>query len=98
MVKFFRSYTERFKRSIYAECIYCRETVEDNPEHTVFDCKRCSTEKNVCWEKIGMLSPRSIINAMLVCKENWNTIEEFIIKVIDTKKREERIYQDMEGQ
>lgn len=93
----FRRYTHRIGKTNDARCIYCRQIQEDSPEHTVFKCTRWREWRKEIIDKEGTLTPENIIEKMTSSKESWESIQDFITRIMKTKEGEERDYKELGG-
>lgn len=76
----FASYLHRFKRRETAECGLCKDENgtprEDNPEHRIFKCERWRAEREKCYRATGVLTPETLVPAMIGAPTAWQAVEE----------------------
>lgn len=86
----FAEYLNRFGKLDSPECWYCGYHYDD-AFHTVFACDAWHGQRNIAVTFTdSTLEPENMIETMLKSKENWDTINNFILKVISSKEEEER--------
>jgi len=78
----FRAYTISFK-SNWPECIYCGQI--DTAEHTLFYCERWTAD-----------TPNHLILLMTRGREDWELIDQTIIKIMRSKENEEIVLQQQQ--
>lgn len=70
-------------------CPYCAQM--DTPEHTVFHCPRWLAFRNSCEGRLGrILTSQTVIPLMLQSRENWHTIQDLIISILQAKEQDAR--------
>lgn len=81
----FQFYKWRFKISDNASCLNC------TAEHAIFHCERWAREKVALETTLNSrFTVDEMITLMLKSVSNWNLIEKYIYKIMDTKIKEER--------
>lgn len=84
---YFRSYLHRMGKTRTANCKYCGND-KDDAEHSFFVCSRWQNERSTLERKVGKFHPDHIIEKMLLDKERWKVVTEFIHMVLQRKKED----------
>lgn len=84
----FRKYLHRMDKVDTPECHYCSDKLDD-AEHTFFKCKRWTQLRRNLTQKVGNITPETIIDKMIQKRDSWEKIAGYIETVLRTKKNEE---------
>ena len=82
---YFREYLHRMGKVEDPHCRYCQSTCDD-AQHTFFSCDRWSYHRSELEVRIGQVTPDNIIAKMVASEENWRLVDNFVVKVLRTKK------------
>lgn len=84
----FRTYVHRIGKTQTAACFYCMQDIDDSPEHTLFLCARWAQLRSEAENRVSTdLRVDNLINLMLSDQQCWNSISEFITKVMREKQK-----------
>ena len=70
-----------------ANCKYCGND-NDDAEHSFLVCSRWQNERSTLERRVGKFHPDNIIEKMLLDKERWKVVTEFIHMVLQRKKED----------
>ena len=85
----FKAYLFKIGKKVNSECSYCGDVL-DNAEHAILKCNRWIREKLTLELELNEnLNSENIIKLMLVNKDNWNKISDYIIKIMKQRGNDE---------
>lgn len=86
----YKAYTNRIGKDETSTCRYCKES--DDAEHTIFHCDRWIRERTEIELRLGRtLTVDNMTEIMLENKVKFESIREYIGKIMKKKEEEERI-------
>ena len=59
------------RKALSPDCLYCSD-IDDNAEHTFFNCDRWATRRASLVADIRMIAPDNIVGAMLRREDVWD--------------------------
>ena len=85
----FGAYLHRFRLSDSEECMFCNEV--DTPQHTLFECRQHTNERTALEEELGRnIGVDNMVDLMLTWEDNWNRINGYLGRIINTKWERKR--------
>lgn len=84
---YYKAYLKKMGITDSPECLYCTE-VEDDAEHTFFDCQRWRTQRERLMSQVGEIRPETILEVLLRNSQSWEKVRNFIKTVLVNKKLE----------
>ncbi|GBP17633.1 Retrovirus-related Pol polyprotein from type-1 retrotransposable element R1 2 [Eumeta japonica] len=94
---YFRKYLHRMGKINDPSCIYC-DCINDDAEHTFFNCVRWQADMNSLRSQIGHFTTTNIIEKMLESERNWNKVKEYVERILRLKKADlDRVQRDEEN-
>ncbi|XP_066253026.1 uncharacterized protein [Euwallacea similis] len=83
----FRTFTHRIGKT-EPDCTSCG--IEDTAEHCIFRCTLFETQRNELRICVNALTPKALIETMLVSKKSWDKCSKIITDMVKVKERMER--------
>lgn len=83
----FQAFLFKIGKVINQKCLYC-ESPSDTALHTFFECERWKHRRDMLIERLGSISPDTIVHTMLQSEESWTSVNMFVESILRQKQHD----------